>query len=205
MFYYAFEGVVKSVTKRSKVYSLWSIACTPHLHLSQSFLYFAPEPQYNKPMAYYIKTIGLKGPKKASIFEGRFPRMLLSQMLFKSQKGKTRRLRKGDKLVLYCVSGGIREFPRGAFIGSQEVLGVVKREMELFDEPWSHVVDIRPEAFSLRSPITVKDVKKWPRKSEKLNTAMKAALQAVGGLWEIEKEDYRQFVKAFTGRTSGAV
>jgi hypothetical protein len=148
-------------------------------------------------MAYYIKTIGSKSAHKASIFEGKFPKMLLCQMFFKSPKGKTQKLKKGDKLVLYCVSGGVREFPDGAFIGAQKVLGIVRREMELFDEPWSYITDVRPEIFLFTDPPSIKDVKRWAGRSEKLNAALKAELQAVGGLWEIEKDDYQRFIKTF--------
>ena len=72
-------------------------------------------------MAYYIKTLGIKN-KPVSIFKDRYPRMLLSQMCFKTQEGKVSHIKKGDTLVVYCLRNAFKEFPHGGFIGIQDVL-----------------------------------------------------------------------------------
>ncbi len=147
-------------------------------------------------MAYYIKTIGIRRQKN-SIFEGRFPRMLLSQMCFKTGKGAPRRLKKGDRLVLYCVIGGAKEFPKGGFIGTQRVLGKLRKNEDLFEKEWRNAVAIQPEIYSFRDLVTLQKVRGWKAKSRKLDTALRGNLQAIGGLWEIDRADYRQFLSAF--------
>ncbi|MDD3088898.1 MAG: hypothetical protein PHT95_03010 [Candidatus Omnitrophica bacterium] len=148
---------------------------------------------------YFIKTIGFKG-EPSSLFEGGFPRTLLFQMRFRTGGGKTKFLKKGDRLILYCARGSVSEFPRGGFIGSQRVLSGVRREMALFDEPWAYIADVQPEIFSIRKPISLKEVKKWEGLSEKLVVALKAELQALGGLCEIERTDYEKFFGEFRAR-----
>jgi len=147
-------------------------------------------------MSYYIKAIGIKD-ERISIFEGCFPRMLLYNMCFKNKGGKVQDLEKGDKLVIYCIKNGIREFPQGGFIGIQEVLSKVYKDVNFFEKPWSHVVNIQPLIYSLRNIITLKGLKSWNNKSKKLEIALRARLQAIGGLWEIDKSDYEQFLNEF--------
>lgn len=145
-------------------------------------------------MSYYIKTIGIKG-KKISIFGGRFPRMLLYNMCFKNNGGKVQDLEKGDKLVIYCIKKGIREFPNGGFIGTQEVLSSVYEDRNLFGKPWVYIADIQPKIYSFRKIITLEEVRSWKDKSIKLENALKAKLRAIGGLLEIDKRDYENFLE----------
>lgn len=147
-------------------------------------------------MPYYIKTIGIKG-KRISIFEGRFPRMLLYNMCFKNEHGEVQNLRKGDRLVIYCVKNGVKEFSKGGFIGIQEVLSGVYENRKLFKKPWYYIADIQPNIYSLRNIITLKEVKNWKNKSSKLKKALNVGLEAIGGLLEIDKSDYERFHNTF--------
>ena len=151
-------------------------------------------------MSYYIKAIGIKD-ERISIFEGRFPRMLLYNMCFKNKGGKVQDLEKGDKLVIYCIKNGIREFPQGGFIGIQEVLSKVyddpKPMIDSSGRPWPFIVDIQPKIYSLRNIITLEELRAWKSKSPKLGRALSAGLQAPGGLLEIDKSDYEKFLGEF--------
>ena len=147
-------------------------------------------------MRYFIKTIGISGDR-ISIFEGKFPRMLLSQMCFKLRGGKVEVLKEGDKLVVYCIRRGVKEFPGGGFIAAQRVLSPVREEPGVFPRPWNYIVDIEPIKFCLRNEIRLAEVREWPNKSEKLKKALRIKLLARGGLLEIEAADYRMFIRAF--------
>jgi len=152
-------------------------------------------------MAYYIKTIGIRD-EKISIAQGRFPRMLLFHMCFKTDKGKIKSLKKGDKLVIYTVINGIKEFLSGGFIGTQVVLGKYYKNTQLFKKPWHYIVDIQPEIYSLIRIIKLKEIKAWKGKSIKLKKALRVGLLAKSGLLKIGKNDYKKFLVEFKKRTA---
>ena len=148
-------------------------------------------------MKYYIKTIGINN-KPISVYKGRFPRMLLDYMCFQTDQGIVRKLKKGDKLVIYCLQNGVIEFPGGGFIGVQDVLGAVTPDKKrLFRKGWDYIVKIEPRIFSFTKRITLNKVRHWEGKSQMLNNALAANLEAIGGLWKIEKNDYSKFWEKF--------
>lgn len=151
-------------------------------------------------MAYYIKTIGIRG-ERIGISEGRFEKMLSSKMCFRTNEGNVQDIQKGDKFVIYCIRNGVREFPQGGFIGIQSVLSSVYEERGLFEHGFIYVVDIEPQIrVEPKQEITLAEIRKWEDKSTKLENALEANLQAIGGLLEIEKSDYMQFYEEFEAR-----
>ncbi len=157
-------------------------------------------------MAYYIKTIGIRG-KPIGISEERFKKMLSSQMCFKKTKRKISRrvtgVRKGDKFVIYCIRNGVREFLQGGFIGSQLVLSSVYEDRESFGPPWIYIVNIKPQIrVEPTQEIALSEVRNWAHKSEKLKNALNVNLLAIGGLLEIEESDYMRFREKFEARNN---
>ncbi|MBM3253348.1 MAG: hypothetical protein FJZ16_03745 [Candidatus Omnitrophica bacterium] len=151
-------------------------------------------------MAYYIKTIGIRG-EFIGIFEGRFKKMLSSKMCFKTNKGKVGSIKNNDKLVIYCIRNGVREFPHGGFIGIQLVLSEVHSRNGDFEPPWDWVVDIKQQIqVEPKREITLSEVRGWTNRSVKLENALNVRLLAIGGLLEIEESDYIQFIKEFKTR-----
>ncbi len=148
-------------------------------------------------MRYYIKAIGIR-KEGISIFEGRFAKMLLYKMCFKNVKGKVKELKKGDKLVIYCIRNAVKEFPRGGFIGAQVVVSDVYEDPFYFGNPWIYVVDIKPEFYSFKNIVYLDDVKNWQNKTEKLKRALSTRCQAIGGLLKIDKQTFCQFIKEFS-------
>ncbi len=127
-------------------------------------------------MKYFIKTIGIRG-EYLGISKNRFGRMFTSQMCFKTEQGNITDVRRNGIFIIYCIQEGIREFPRGGFIGIQLVLSEVYRHKRLFEPPWDWAVDIEPQ-IQVKSgeEITLAEVKGWEDKSEKLKNALKCNL-----------------------------
>ena len=124
--------------------------------------------------------------------------MLLEYMCFQTNQGIVQRLKEGDKLVIYCLSNGVIEFPGGGFIGIQDVLDtVIPDKKRLFRKGWDSIVKIEPRIFSFSKRISLNEVRHWEGKSQMLDNALAANLEAIGGLWEIEKNDYSRFLKKF--------
>ena len=147
-------------------------------------------------MAYYIKTLGIKN-RPVSIYKDPFPRMLLSHMCFKTIEGKVGSLKQGDSLILYFLKNATKEFPRGGFIGVHDVLSGVYEDTTLFGERLKYIVDIHPRVLVFRNSVRLREISQLQQKSERLQKALKANLQAIGGLLEVEYKDYRSFIALF--------
>jgi|GEM_PF-3165902 len=155
-------------------------------------------------MAYYIKTLGIKN-RPVSIYKERFSRLVLSQVCFKTKEGKVSELKEGDSFVVYCLKNGIKEYPKGGFVAIQDVLGPVYEDTTLFGDSHKYIVDVQPKLISLRNSIGLREVRQWKHKSKRLQSALKANLQAIGGLLAIDRSDYALFVKTFTRKIADAV
>lgn len=155
-------------------------------------------------MAYYIKTLGIKN-RPVSVYKERFSRLILSHVCFKTKEGKVAELKAGDSFVVYCLKNGIKEYPKGGFVAIQDVLGPVYEDATLFGPAHQHVVDVQPKLISLRNGISLREVSQWKHMSKRLQSALKANLQAIGGLLAIDRSDYALFVKVFSRKISEAI
>lgn len=147
-------------------------------------------------MSYFIKTIGIR-PEDGEPIElaARWNGMLTQTMCFRrSMEQRARQLQTGDRLAVYVIKRGSREFPEGGFVGTLTCMGTAYEDHHPFGPEWSWLVPVRCNWNLLdhpgRRPVTFRDISRMTGWFPKMQAAIRAHFQSLGGLIWVEAPDF---------------